>query len=92
MKTLILTTFAAVLSAVAILTAASCNSRQPNSGIESDIENPATSADTVTSYKDGSSRDSDSMNIKNNSQRMSDGKDSVAGEVTPPNASEQDRQ
>jgi hypothetical protein len=92
MKTLHLKAAVAMLSMFALFATSSCNGRQQNSGIESDIENPSTSPDTVKGYKDRSTKDKDSLNDKNDSRRMSDGKDSIAGEVTPPNAAEQDKQ
>jgi len=67
-----------------------CNSKtETEAGIESNIENPPTSQDTVTDYKSPSSKDKDSKALEtNDATRMSDGKDSVKGEVTPPNVTE----
>ncbi|MDQ7962011.1 MULTISPECIES: hypothetical protein [Flavobacterium] len=60
----------------------SCNRRKD--GIESDIKNPPTSADTVlpATKPEGDS-------IQNDASRLSTGKDSVKGEITPPNAKNQ---
>lgn len=82
MKTLHLTL---LLFTIAIMS--SCNSKK--SDTESSIENSETSVENATEYEEGTARNTDSMIINNNSQRMSDGKDSVEGEVTPPNASKQ---
>ncbi|QRY55486.1 hypothetical protein [Sphingobacterium siyangense] len=82
MKSLSITKSLCLVLAYMVL--ASCNS---NTGrhIESDIENPKTSADTVQaemSTENGAVPDNDAS-------RLSDGKDSVDGEVTPPNVKEQ---
>lgn len=69
---------------------ASCNTRNSEGdGIESDIENPSTSTDSVTAA--GTSGNSqDTSHLKSvDATRLSDGKDSVEGEITPPNAKEQ---
>jgi len=70
--------------------AIACNSKtETEGGIESDIENPPTSQDSVSSYKDSGSK-GDTANMKKvDATRMSDGKDSVKGEITPPNAQKQ---
>ena len=68
----------------------SCNTRNSEGdGIEPDIENPSTSAGSATSggHSGGSQ---DTSHLKNvDASRLSDGKDSVTGEVTPPNAKDQ---
>lgn len=75
--------------AIICVMAISCNNKTTQDGIESDIENPATSQDSVTSNQQ-SQNNVDSTSIKiNDASRMSNGKDSVTGEVTPPNAKEQ---
>jgi len=88
MKITILKNMMALL--FASVCAISCNSRtETEGGIESDIENPPTSQDSVTSYKNTESV-GDTANMKKvDATRMSDGKDSVTGEVTPPNAQKQ---
>jgi len=66
--------------------AVSCNkTNTTESDMESDIENATTSQDSITS-----DTSSDTANLKNvDATRLSNGKDSVNGEVTPPNAREQ---
>ncbi|MNE48281.1 hypothetical protein D3C80_1427340 [compost metagenome] len=88
MKNSFLKNIAAVLFASICLM--SCNTRNSEGdGIESDIENPSTSADSATSGGH-SGRSQDTSRLKNvDASRLSDGKDSVTGEVTPPNAKDQ---
>ena len=68
----------------------SCNGKGNEGNMESELENtssaegaPATSANTLndTTAKQDS--------LKNDATKMSNGKDSVQGEVTPPNANKQ---
>lgn len=68
----------------------SCNTRNSEGdGIESDIENPSTSTDSVSSAR-ASGNSQDTSQIKNvDASRLSDGKDSVSGEITPPNVKDQ---
>lgn len=70
--------------------AISCNSKTKTEGdIESNIENPPTSQDSVVPNMQTDAK-SDTATLKNvDASRMSNGKDSVKGEVTPPNANEQ---
>jgi len=68
----------------------SCNNKtETEAGIESDIENSPTSQDSVEPDMQTGAK-SDTATLKNvDASRMSNGKDSVKGEVTPPNANEQ---
>lgn len=87
MKYKFLKNIAALLFASAI--AIACNNKTAQDGIGPDIENPPSSQDSLQpGYQAGGS--SDSATLKNaDASRMSGGKDSVKGEVTPPNAKEQ---
>lgn len=88
MKNSLLKNIAAVLFASIFLV--SCNTRNSEGdGIESDIENPSTSSDSATPVgPTGNSQDT--SQFKNvDASRLSDGKDSVSGEVTPPNVKDQ---
>ncbi|HEU4496355.1 MAG TPA: hypothetical protein VFR70_04825 [Flavobacterium sp.] len=83
-----------ILKSVLLFSAAlalqSCNSKSGN--IESDIENPATSQENGSPAGGGTAGGDTLQNndqSRNDAMRMSDGKDSVDGEVTPPNAKEQ---
>ena len=78
---------AALLFASAI--AIACNNKTAQDGIEPDIENPPSSQDSSKpdAQAGGSS---DAATLRNvDASRMPSGKDSVKGEVTPPNAKEQ---
>lgn len=82
MKNLNFKTVFAILSiSLAIL---SCNSKNATG---SDIENPETSQDTISNNTSSAEKDSTLKNV--DATRMSDGKDSVTGEVTPPNVKEE---
>ena len=82
MKNLNFKTVFAILSiSLAIV---SCNSKN---GTGSDIENPETSQDTISNNTSSAEKDSTLKNV--DATRMSDGKDSVTGEVTPPNVKEE---
>ena len=59
-----------------------CNSR--NTDIEASIENPATSQEEATTSTAKTSNGTKEGDTINDATRLSDGKDSVKGEVTPP--------
>jgi len=82
MKTLSFTKGLCLVFVLMVL--AACNTKTERN-IQSDIENPKTSNDTVeaeTSTENGAVPDNDAS-------ELSDGKDSIDGEVTPPNAKDQ---
>lgn len=66
----------------------SCKGSGSEGDVESNIDNPPTSQE-VSPAEDTSSGDTTNPASKNDAMRMSHGKDSLDGEVTPPNANEQ---
>ena len=73
---------------LASLLAVGCNSSGSTNG--PGTENPVTSQEPAASYNANAGTAGDSASLKNaDAGRLSDGKDSVKGEITPPNASEQ---
>jgi len=71
----------------ASLTFFACSSKTNNesdsSGKESNIENPATTEDSIVPDADSRELKNSKNDSLNDATRLSDGKDSVKGEVTP---------